>query len=54
MTYPHKSKRQLRHELRVKVEKEREIMKKIQPLEKELYDLQNGIENEQVPRRRKA
>ena len=39
ITYQHKSKKQLRHELRMKVEKEREIMKKIEPLERELQEM---------------
>jgi hypothetical protein len=39
LTYPHKSKRQLRRELRQKVEKQRELLKKIEPLEKDLLDL---------------
>jgi hypothetical protein len=36
LTYAHKSKRILRHELRLRVEKERSIMKQIEPLEREL------------------
>lgn len=39
MTYPHKSKRQLRYELRMKVEKERELLRKIEPLERELEEI---------------
>ena len=41
LTYPHKTKRQLRRELAVKVEKQREIRRKIEPLEKELDELLN-------------
>jgi len=41
LTYPHKTKRQLRQELAVKVEKQREIRRKIEPLEKELDELLN-------------
>lgn len=42
LTYPHKSKKQLRQELRVKVEKQREIRRKIEPLQKELNDILEG------------
>jgi hypothetical protein len=36
ITYPHKSKRQLRGELRTQVEKERDITLKIQAMEREI------------------
>ena len=41
LTYPHKSKKQLRADLKGKVEKEREITSRIQTLENELAELLN-------------
>lgn len=41
LTYPHKSKSQLRSELTAKVQKQREIQKKIEPLAKELDEILN-------------
>jgi adenylate kinase family enzyme len=46
ITYPHKTKKQLRKELSVKVEKQREIKKKIEPLQKELDELLNPGESQ--------
>ncbi|CDW76374.1 sperm flagellar protein 2 [Stylonychia lemnae] len=42
LTYPHKSKKQLRRELKSKVEKEREITQKIQTVENEIQELNGG------------
>lgn len=41
LTYPHKSKKQIRAEIRKKVEWERDQRKKIAALEKELEDIRN-------------
>jgi len=46
MTYSHKSKKQLRFELRQKVEKERELAKKIGAAEIELQEAYNNDEND--------
>ena len=45
LTYPHKSKRQRRAELEAKVNQQREIRKKIEPLEKELQELLEAPED---------
>ena len=39
LTYPHKPKKQLRSEVKIKVEKQRDLQKKIEPLEKDLVEL---------------
>jgi hypothetical protein len=57
MTYPHKSKRQLRFELRNKVEKERDLLRRIEPLEREVEEIRAALENEENngnARRRRA
>ena len=46
LTYPHKSKKQLRSEMKAKVEQQRQIRKKIAPLELELEELQNVSEGQ--------
>ncbi len=46
MTYPHKSKRQLRFELRLKVEKERDLLRRMEPLEREIDEIKAALENE--------
>jgi len=45
MTYPHKSKRQLRYELRIRVEKERSILKELEPLQRELEEIEEYKRN---------
>jgi len=44
LTYPHKSKKELRRELRVKVTKQRDIKKKIEPLQKELQEIHDAAQ----------
>lgn len=39
MTYPHKSKKQLRSDIRQKVERERDIQRRMEPLEKEIEEI---------------
>ncbi len=46
MTYSHKSKRQLRFELRLKVEKERDLLRRMEPLEREIDEIKAALENE--------
>jgi hypothetical protein len=47
LTYPHKSKKQLRRELKQKVEKQRELLKKIEPLEKDLQEIAEATQQTQ-------
>ena len=47
LTYPYKSKRQIRQELRKKVEWEREQRKKIDELNKELEEIENAKNNQE-------
>ena len=53
ITYPHKSKKQLRRELRNQVEKEREITLKIDALEQEIQEIEQGTAGESGAGRRK-
>jgi septal ring factor EnvC (AmiA/AmiB activator) len=48
LTYPHKSKKQLRRELKAKVEREREITQKIQAVENEIQELNGGGNSENL------
>ncbi len=53
IVYPHKSKKQLRAELRTQVERGRETMLKIEALEREIIEIEEGVNESGAGRRKK-